>query len=154
MFRSQLRRAALALAVTALALTSVVSSAAAAPRIDIPIADLVVAPLGLTHDAAYQNVEYRFRVTNKGPHRMRFTYEQKAFWLAYGQPNGTQNQQSSTMVKQPGETFDVTIPCHIRGDAGHICGGAEVKITSIVGLDFNLSNNAYTMQNNGADFAP
>jgi hypothetical protein len=147
MFRTQLHRAALALAVAALAVTSAASTAAAAgPWISLPVADLRVTPLGLTHDAAYQNVEYRFRVSNNGPDKMAFKYEQKAIWLAYGQYNGTQNQQSSTMVKNPGESFDVAIPCHISGD-GHTCGGAEVKVTAINGFDSNPSNNQYFMQN-------
>jgi hypothetical protein len=146
MFANRIRSAALALAVAALAVTGAASTAAAQPRIDLPLANLSVTPLGLTHDAAYQNVEYRFRVANNGPDTMAFKYEQKAIWLAYGQYNGTQNQQTSTMVKNPGESFDVTIPCHISGD-GHTCGGAEVKVTPINGLDPNLSNNQSFMQN-------
>jgi len=147
MFRTQLHRAALALAVAALAVTSAASTAAAAgPKIDFPFADLSVTPLGLTHDATYQNVEYRFRVTNNGPDKMSFKYEQKAIWLAYGQYNGTQNQQTTTVFKNPGESFDVTVPCHIAGD-GHTCGGAEVKVTPITGFDSNMSNNKYFMQN-------
>lgn len=146
MFANRIRSAAVALAIAALSVTSFASTAAAAPKIHIPVADLVVTPLGLTHDAAYQNVQYRFRVSNNGPDKMTFTLEQKAIWLAYGQYNGTQNQQTTSMTRNAGESFDVTVPCSISGD-GHTCGGAEVKVTSLKGLDSNVSNNQYLMQN-------
>ena len=155
MFRTnlhQIRRAALALAGGAIVATSLMTSVAAAapaeaPIIKIPAADLSVTRLSLSHDAAYQNVDYRFRITNNGPSKMTFRYHIFAYWAAYGQPNGTQDGGTYTVTMNPGDTLDKTMSCHISGD-GHTCNGGQVDLTLINSLDPNMSNNSVKMENN------
>jgi hypothetical protein len=154
MFRTNLhriRRAALALAGGAIVATSLMTSVAAAapaeaPIIKIPRADLAVTPLSLSHDAAYQNVHYRFRITNNGPAASTFKYHMFAKWTAYGQPNGTQDGGTQTVTKNPGESFDVDMYCQISGD-GHACGGGVVELTPVNTLDPNTGNNTVEMPN-------
>jgi hypothetical protein len=166
MFTTRVRKTALSLAGAAIVATSLMTSIAAAapveslplppaaesvaakPRIDIPVADLSVTPLSLSHDAAYQNVHYRFRIANNGPDRMTFKYQMKAYWLASGQPNGTQDGGTYTVTKNSGEYIDVDMFCQIGGDPSHTCGAGEVTVTSINSLDNNTSNNSAKMYNN------
>ena len=156
MLSPRIRSAALAVVGSAVIATSLMTSVvAAAPaetvlakksRIDLPLTDVVVASMGFTADATVQNVEYRFRVTNNGPDRIKFRYEKKAYWAASGQFNGYQDQATADVDKYPGEFVDVTVNCHLMGDPSHYCAGAQVKITPLNGLDTNLGNNVVYQQ--------
>jgi hypothetical protein len=166
MFRIQLRRVTLALAGGLLVASSLMSSIAAAapadslplpsgieansakkPHIDLPVADLSVTPLGLTADATFQHVHYRFRITNNGPDRMTFQYHLWANWIAYGQPNGTQDGGTYTETRNPGESLDVEMYCQIGGDPSHYCGSGEATVSPVNSLDSNPSNNSFEMLN-------
>jgi hypothetical protein len=166
MFASRFRKATLSLAGAALVATSLMTSIAAAapadslpssadvdstvaakPYIKLPLADLSVTPLGLTHDATFQNVEYRFRVANNGPDRLTFRVEKKALWAYNGQPNGTQDQSAINYVRSGGESFEVVVHCALSGDPSHYCNGADVKVTPVNGLDNNMANNYSFMPN-------
>jgi hypothetical protein len=165
MLSPRIRSAALAVAGAAMIAISLMTSVAAAapadsvplapagdgvmarkPRIDLPLTDVVVTSMGFTADATVQNVEYKFRITNNGPDRIKFRYEKKAYWAASGQFNGYQDQAMVDVDKQPGELVDVTVNCHLMGDPSHYCAGAQVKITPLNGLDTNLGNNVVYQQ--------
>jgi hypothetical protein len=166
MFKTRVRNAALSLAGAAIVATSLLATVAAAapidslsqppaiegvaakPRIDIPVADLSVTPIGLSHDAGYQQVHYRFRITNNGPDKMKFTYHKQAYWLASGQPNGTQDGGTYTETRNPGDSLDVEMFCQIGGDPSHTCGSADVQVTPVNSLDTNAGNNYFRMYNN------
>jgi hypothetical protein len=129
MFANRIRNAALALAgatFLATALTTTIAAAPVAPgrvehirQIKLPgtfrHADLVVPPLGLAADAAVQNVEYRFRVTNNGPDTMTFKYDGRATWAVSRQDNGDQYGPSGYATRSPGSRSTWWSPATSRG---------------------------------------
>ncbi len=154
MFANRIRNAALALAgatFLATALTTTIAAAPVAPgrvehirQIKLPgtfrHADLVVPPLGLAADAAVQNVEYRFRVTNNGPDTMTFKYDGRATWAVSRQDNGDQYGPSGYATRSPGESIDLVVPCHISGDPSHYCAKRRLRVEPVYGFDTNASN--------------
>jgi hypothetical protein len=115
-------------------------------KLHFPLADLSVTPLSLSHDAGFHDVHYRFRITNNGPEAISFKYEMKAYWQAYGQPNGTQDGGVHTATRGPGGSIDVDMHCTINGE-GHNCNGADIKVSPTNGFDTNQSNNTASMSN-------